>query len=68
MLFRSARARSVADLLAWLPIEEVIRSRQQGEAIHEALRSEKSSGIDGANTPTVDQLILRDLSGEPGRR
>ena len=83
-------------LLAWLPIEEVIRSRQQGyydalgqadqlgelgpfvayqlEAIHEALRSEKSSeigsekssGIDGVNTPTVDQLILRDLSAEPG--
>lgn len=79
-------------LLAWLPIEEVIRSRQQGyyeslgqadqqgdlepfvayqlEAIHEALRSEISSEIGseikGATSPGIDQLILRDLSVEPG--
>jgi Fic family protein len=82
-------------LLAWLPIEEVIRSRQQGyydslgqadqqgdlapfvayqlEAIHDALRSEISSekgseiGSEkvSAKAPSLDELILQDLSSDP---
>lgn len=61
----------VAELLAWLPIEEVIRSRQQGdlapfvscqlEAINDALRSEIGSEM----RSDIDAVILRDLAAEP---
>jgi hypothetical protein len=62
-------------LLAWLPIEEVIRSRQQGdlqpfvayqlEAIHDALRSEIGSEIGSEMGSKIDAVILRDLAAEP---
>jgi Fic family protein len=58
-------------LLAWLPIEEVIRSRQQGdlqpfvayqlEAISDALRSEIGSEMGSE----MGSEILRDLATEP---